>query len=135
MPWDAGLPNLGFSDGEPWLPAAAEHAALAVADQEADPESNLAFARQMIALRKASPALRLGEIEFLDTPDPVLAFVRRWEEEAVACIFNLSAEPRFIELPAVEGGELHPLRAADADLRAGSLGLAPYAAAFVTLRP
>lgn len=134
MPWDAGLANLGFSEHEPWLPAAAEHAALTVADQEADPDSNLAFARQMIALRKASPALTYGELTFLDAPDPVLAFVRREGEEAVACIFNLSGEPRFVELPQVAGGALHPLRAADADLRGGSLGLAPWAATFVALR-
>ncbi|CAN7481197.1 alpha-glucosidase family protein [Phenylobacterium sp. LjRoot219] len=134
MPWDADLPNLGFSDGEPWLPAASEHRRLTVADQEADPDSNLAFARQMIALRKGSPALTLGDLEFLDAPDPVLAFVRRWEDEAVACVFNLSDAPRFVELPTVAGGALHPVRAADADLRGGSLGLAPWAAAFVELR-
>jgi alpha-glucosidase len=78
--------------------------------------------------------MTLGDIEFLDTPEPVLAFVRRWEEEAVACIFNLSGEPRFIDLPAVAGGALHPLRAGDADLRGGSLGVAPWSSAFVALR-
>jgi alpha-glucosidase len=135
MPWDAGLPNLGFSEGEPWLPAAPEHRRLTVADQETEPDSNLAFARQMVALRRSSPALTLGDIEFLDTPDPVLAFVRRLGDEAVACVFNLSPEPRFVDLPQAQGGALHPLRAGDADLRGGSLGLAPYAAAFVALRP
>lgn len=135
MPWDAGLPNLGFSEGEPWLPAASEHRRLTVADQQADPDSNLAFARQMAALRKDSPALSFGEIEFLDTPDPVLAFVRRWEDEAVACVFNMSDEPRFVDLPQVEGGALHPVRAGDADLRGGSLGIAPWSAAFVAVRP
>jgi alpha-glucosidase len=135
MPWDAGLPNLGFSEGEPWLPAAEAHRTFSVTDQELDPDSNLAFARQMIALRKSSPALTLGDIEFLETEGPVLAFVRRLQDEAVACVFNLSDEPQFVELPQVEGGALHPLRAADADLRGGSLGLAPYAAAFVAIRP
>ena len=135
MPWDADLPNLGFSEGKPWLPAAPEHRPFAVAEQEADPDSNLAFSRQLIALRKASPALTLGDLEFIDTPDPVLAFVRRHGEEAVACVFNLGPEPQFVELPIAEGGALHPLRAADADLRGGSLGLAPWAAAFVALRP
>jgi alpha-glucosidase len=135
MPWDAGLPNLGFSEGEPWLPPAEAHAALSVADQEEDEESNLAFARQMIALRKSSPALTLGDIEFLDPAGPILAFVRRHGDEAVACVFNLSDEPQFVDMPEVEGGALHPLRAGDADLRGGSLGLAPYAAAFVALRP
>ena len=135
MPWDAAYPNLCFSEGEPWLPAAEEHRGLTVADQEMDPDSNLTFARQMIALRKASPALTLGEIEFLDAADPVLAFVRRFEDEAVACVFNLSGEPRFVDLPQIEGGALHPLRAGDADLRGGSLGIAPWSAAFVALRP
>jgi alpha-glucosidase len=135
MPWDGGLPNLGFSEGEPWLPAAAEHRGLSVADQEQEPDSTLAFARQMIALRKSSPALTLGEIRFLDVEGPVLAFVRRHGDEGVACVFNLSDEPQFVELPEVAGGALHPLRAADADLRGGSLGLAPYAAAFVALPP
>jgi len=135
MAWDGERPNLGFSEGEPWLPAAAEHRGLTVADQEADPDSNLAFARQMIALRKASPALSFGELQMLDTPDPVLAFIRREGDEAVACVFNLSDAPRFVELPEVDGGALHPLRAADADLRGGSLGLAPWAAAFVAVRP
>jgi alpha-glucosidase len=135
MPWDGQLVNLGFSEHEPWLPAAAEHRSLTVADQEADPDSNLAFARQMIALRKGSPALTYGELEFIDAPDPVLAFIRRDGDEAVACVFNLSGEPRFVELPQVAGGALHPLRAADADLRGGSLGLAPWAAAFVALPP
>jgi alpha-glucosidase len=135
MPWDGGLPNLGFSDGEPWLPAAAAHARLAVAEQEADDDSNLAFARQMIALRRHSPALSRGEIAFLEAPEPVLAFVRRWEDEAVACVFNLSGEPQFVDLPEVEGGALHPVRAGDADLRGGSLGIAPWSAAFVALPP
>jgi alpha-glucosidase len=135
MPWDAGLPNLGFSEGQPWLPAADAHGPLSVADQEEDEESNLAFARQMIALRKSSPALTLGEIDFLDPAGPILAFVRRDGDEAVACVFNLSDEPQFVDLPEVEGGALHPLRAGDADLRGGSLGLAPWAAAFVALRP
>jgi alpha-glucosidase len=135
MPWDSTRPHLGFSEAEPWLPAASEHRGLAVADQEQDPDSNLAFARQMLALRRSSPALTLGEIEFLDAPAPVLAFVRRHAHEAVACVFNLSGEPQFVDLPQVEGGALHPLRAADAELRAGSLGLGPYAGAFVALRP
>jgi alpha-glucosidase len=135
MPWDADLPNLGFSEAEPWLPAATEHRGLTVAEQEADPDSNLAFARQMIALRKSSPAMTLGEIAFLDTPAPTLAFVRRHGAEAVACVFNLSDEPQFVDIPQVAGGALHPIRAADADLRGGSLGLAPWAAAFVALPP
>jgi alpha-glucosidase len=135
MPWDSALPNLGFTQGEPWLPLAREHEGLSVAAQEADPESNLAFARAMLAFRKGSQAMRLGELEFLDAPDPVLAFTRKAGEETIACVFNLSGEPHAPEIVGLEGGELLPLRAGEAELRGRSLGLSPYGAAFVRLNP
>lgn len=129
MPWSLGE-NLGFSTGQPWLPPAVEHVGLTVETQEADPNSTLAASREMIAFRKASPAMTLGEIEFLETPEPVLAFVRRHEGEAIACVFNLSGEPTPVDVPGLEGAEL--LRG-EAELRGASLGLAPYAAAFLRL--
>jgi len=132
MPWKPG-PNLGFTDGTPWLPAAKEHAGLTVAEQDRDPDSVLAFAREIIALRKATPALRLGELEFLEKEEPVLAFVRRHGDEAVACLFNFSDSPRFVDAPELAGAELLEVRAGDADLRGGSIGLSPYAAAFLRL--
>lgn len=132
MPWTPG-PNLGFTDGTPWLPAASEHAGLTVAEQDADPDSALAFAREMIAFRKGSAALRLGELEFLEKDEPVLAFVRRHEDETIACLFNFSDSPRFVDAPELAGAELLTVRAGDADLRGGSIGLSPYAAAFLRL--
>jgi alpha-glucosidase len=134
MPWDSAEANLGFTTGEPWLPMAREHHGLSVAAQEVDPDSNLAFARQMVAFRQGSAALRLGELEFLDAPDPVLAFTRTLGEETIACVFNLFGEPRAPEIVGLDGGELLPLRAGEAELRGRSLGLSPYAAAFVRLQ-
>ena len=132
MPWGLG-PNLGFTTGTPWLPLAVEHAGLTVEAQETDPESNLAFAREMIAFRKASAALTAGEIEILDLAEPVLGFVRREGDEAIACLFNLSAEPRFVNAPELQGAFLLETRAGDADLRGGSIGLSAYAACFLRL--
>jgi alpha-glucosidase len=133
MPWRPDQPHRGFTTGTPWLPAAGEHAGLSVAEQEADPESTLMFARAMIGFRKASPAMRLGEIAFLDGTEPVLAFVREHDRERIACVFNLSAEPRVFEATALDGAELLPIRSGEADLRGGSLGLSPYAAVFLAL--
>jgi alpha-glucosidase len=93
MPWRADAPNLGFSTGAPWLPAAPEHAGLTVEAQARDPGSVLAFARQMLQVRRASPALSLGEIAFLETPEPLLAFTRRHEGQGLTCLFNMSGEP------------------------------------------
>ena len=132
MPWSLG-PNLGFTTGTPWLPLAVEHAGLTVEAQETDPESNLAFAREMIAFRKASPALTAGAIDLLDLAEPVLGFVRREGEEVIACLFNLSGEPRFVDAPELEGAFLLEPRAGDADLRGGSIGLSAWAAVFLRL--
>ena len=132
MPWSPGR-NLGFSTGEPWLPAAAEHADLTVEAQSADADSPLAFTREMIAFRKASPAMTTGGLTFLGGDDRVLAFVRRQGEEAIACLFNLSSEPRYFAHDALAGAELLWLRSNEADLRGASIGLAPHAAVFLKL--
>jgi alpha-glucosidase len=132
MPWNTDE-NLGFTAGTPWLPAAEEHQALTVEEQAADPDSTLSFAIAVIAFRKASAAMRLGEIRFLDLDGPILGFVREGGDERIACIFNFSGEPRFVSAPDVEGAQLLDLRAGDADLRGGSIGLSPYAAAFLKL--
>jgi alpha-glucosidase len=132
MPWSPG-PALGFTTGEPWLPAAAEHAHLTVEAQTADDDSTLTFARQMIALRKGSSAMTRGDLQFLGDDAAVLAFVRREGGEAIACLFNLSTEPRIFADPALEGAELLWLRTGEADLRGGSIGLSPHAAVFLRL--
>jgi alpha-glucosidase len=93
MPWGAG-PTHGFTTGTPWLPAAPEHDDLTVEKQEADAGSTLALTRKLIALRRDTPALRLGEIRFRDTQGPVLAF----ERDGVLCAFNMSGETA--QLPA-----------------------------------
>ena len=90
MPWDDTQPNFGFTDSLPWLPLAPEHRNLAVSLQESDPQSTLLCARRLLAVRKQSGALRLGDIEFLDVPTPVLAFQRIHQDERVLCVFNMS---------------------------------------------
>ena len=130
MPWSEG-PQMGFTTGQPWLPLAVEHQGLSVAEQAADPDSTLAFARQMIALRKATPALRLGEIEFLDLTEPLLGFARRHEGKTIISLFNLSVEPKVVEHPLLDGARLLATRAGEADLRGASVGLSPYAAVFL----
>jgi alpha-glucosidase len=87
----------------------------------------------MIAFRKASPAMSLGDLDFVEAEDPILAFVRSEGDERIACVFNLSGSPAFPTLPALECAELLEIRAGDAELRGGSLGLSPYAAVFLRL--
>lgn len=92
MPWQSKAVNAGFSGEKPWLPVDGRHGALAVDEQDADPESVLNYTRRFLILRRGLEPLKTGEIDFLDTPEPVLAFVRRSETSALLCVFNLSAE-------------------------------------------
>ncbi len=132
MPWTTG-PHMGFTTGDPWLPLALEHAGLSVEEQGEDPDSVLSFSREMIAFRKATPALSLGDIEFVATPEPLVAFVRRHEGEEVICVFNFGGTPQVLAHPSLERAELLPLRTGEADLRGGSVGLSPLSAAFLRL--
>ena len=58
---------------------------------------------------------------------------RRSGDEAIACLFNLSGEPKVASDPALEGAALLDLPAGEADLRGASVGLAPWSAAFLRL--
>lgn len=116
MPWNDEAHG-GFSDGTPWLPVPQEHRALAVVLQEANPHSVLNGFRAFLHWRKSQPALCLGQISFIDTPEPVLAFTRRVDGDTVLVVFNLADAAIDIQLPGL--GELHGLEGHG--LLAGSL--------------
>ncbi|WP_256646829.1 alpha-glucosidase family protein [Thermomonas paludicola] len=132
MPWSNGA-NAGFSEGEPWLPVAAEHRALSVEAQQHDAASVLNATRAFLRWRKAQPALVHGDIRFADAPEPLLAFVRGHAGQRVLAVFNLSAQS--VEWRAPAGAALldapGPLAASlDAG---GVLHVPPRGAAFATL--
>ncbi|MDJ0812791.1 MAG: alpha glucosidase [Woeseiaceae bacterium] len=91
MPWQSAAVHAGFGDHEPWLPVADEHYPLAVDVQEQDPESLLNVFRRLIDLREQHPALRYGELEFLEAPGTVLAFTRSYKGQSLTCVFNFGA--------------------------------------------
>ncbi|UZW55381.1 alpha-glucosidase family protein [Sphingobium sp. JS3065] len=93
MPWRSDAPYLGFSEAKPWLPVGEAHRALAVDVQEARPDSLLHWTRRVLALRNGSPALRVGAMDFLETPEELLAFERVHEGERLLCVFNLGEKP------------------------------------------
>ncbi len=94
MPWRGEAPGLGFSGATPWLPVGADHAALAVDRQEADPASMLHWTRAVLRLRRAHPALRTGGVAVVQADEAVLAFERQEGGARLLCLFNLSSEPR-----------------------------------------
>ncbi|MCC6926549.1 alpha-amylase family glycosyl hydrolase [Novosphingobium sp.] len=89
MPWVAQDEQGGFSQGQPWLPLGEENLARAVDRQAADPASLLNLTRDLLALRRSSPALKLGGFEVIHA-DPALLVVRRQDNgQAVLGLFNL----------------------------------------------
>jgi alpha-glucosidase len=93
MPWRSDAPNLGFSTGEPWLPAGEDHRPLAVDRQSGDPDSVLAFSRRCLKLRSDSPALRLGSMKIVEAGEQLLRFERAHDGQRLLCSFNLSERP------------------------------------------
>lgn len=65
LPWTATGPGLGFSTVAPWASPPASYAALAIASQDASPDSLRSRLRGWIALRRAEATLRHGEVHLL----------------------------------------------------------------------
>lgn len=68
MQWDAS-PHAGFTTAaaQPWLPAAANFPTRNVAQQENEPASMLNLYRALTALRRAEPALMVGDYATVET--------------------------------------------------------------------
>ena len=49
----------------------------------------MAFCRRLLKFRKDYPVLLDGSIEFINSPQDILAFVRSNDDESVLCVFNL----------------------------------------------
>ena len=133
MPWNADA-RAGFTTGEPWLPIPAEHRAQAVSCQELKPASTLNATRGFLRWRKTLPALQWGSIEFLDAPEPVLAFTRHHPDQSLLVAFNLSASEVQWEIPAGLQAEVmqgHGL--VSGEVREGNLHLPAHAVFFARL--
>jgi alpha-glucosidase len=99
MPWDSGQPYAGFSRTLPWLPIPESHGRRSIADQQADPDSVLVFTRHFLNWRRTDLVLRLGDLIFSDTAEPVLAFTRSLGDRHRFCAFNLGADPARVAVP------------------------------------
>ncbi|MBU1662229.1 MAG: alpha-glucosidase [Chloroflexi bacterium] len=93
MQW-ANAPNGGFSpEGvDTWLPANPNYAeGVNVAEQLDDPDSLLNFYKNMILMRKRTPALIAGDYEPLhQDAEEYLAFTRSSEEQRCLVVLNYS---------------------------------------------
>ena len=140
MHW-TGEDGAGFTDPgvRTWLPIHPDHVTRNVAAERDDPTSLLAWYRQLLALRKATPALRSGTLDLAtDVPTEVIRFERTLDGTTVAVVANLGAEPVTVPVSnAVLGARMaevllvsDPAATVDGHL----VNLPPNSAAVVELR-
>lgn len=90
MQWDTTA-NAGFSAAKPWLPVPSSYTTHNVATELKDQNSILSFYQKLLALRHENRALLDGEYIALNQDDPnVLSFLRKYKDEAVLVVLNMS---------------------------------------------
>jgi maltose alpha-D-glucosyltransferase/alpha-amylase len=148
MQWSADR-NAGFSRANPqrmYLPIIIDpeyhYEAVNVEIQHNNPHSLLWWMKRVIALRKRHRALSRGSLEFLPSDNhKVLAFCRRYQDECVIVVANLSrfAQSAALDLSAFRdsmlieafgGNEFAPVRD-----RVYDVSLSPYACYWLSARP
>jgi alpha-glucosidase len=108
MQWNA-LPHGGFSSVAPWLPVHPNHSVVNAESQAGDPGSLLSYYRELIWLRKRTPALCRGDYRSLVAPPTdCLAYLRSHGEQHVLVLLNfvgkrVTVRPARDETGSLEG--------------------------------
>jgi alpha-glucosidase len=133
MQWSAD-PGAGFSSGEPWLPIAADAKQRNVAAQRADRASLLWLYKDLLALRRATPALERGAYRALDAKPGVLAYERHQGASRALVALNFAGDVCSPGLPSarVVGG-LRTRAGAKLPANAAELELGPSEAAVLVV--
>ena len=138
MQWNSDR-NAGFSTANPqrlYLPVIIDpedHSqAVNVEAQQQNPSALLWWMKRLVALRQRHKAFGRGSLEVLH-PDnrKVFAFIRRYENEAILCVFNLARHVQYVELDLAEFRGATPIELFGS-LKFPPVGELPY---FVTLGP
>ncbi|MBK7179182.1 MAG: DUF3459 domain-containing protein [Chloroflexi bacterium] len=106
MQWDAS-PHAGFTTAaaQPWLPAAANFPTRNVAQQENEPASMLNLYRALTALRRAEPALMVGDYATVETAVADIFAYRRTHPGADSFLVVLNFGQRTHRLDVGNMGE------------------------------
>jgi alpha-glucosidase len=89
IPW-TGAGAHGWATADTWLPWPPHPEVRNAEDERADPASILHLYRRLLAVRRASPALRGGDITLLDGPASVLAYRRATDDDDRTVLVNFA---------------------------------------------
>ena len=132
MPWDAS-DNAGFTTGEPWLPLNPDWRGRNVAAARDDPASLLSLYRRLLALRRSSAALSLGDYLEVSADDGVLVYERRAGGERLLIALNLTDDARTLSVAPGAALILSTSPVAQAAAPDGGLRLGPNEGAILAL--
>lgn len=136
MQWDGGA-NAGFTTGTPWLPVADDHAVTNVAAERRDPRSMLNLHRRLLALRRSSQALCVGDYRHVPADGTLLAYRRLHGDQQFLVALNLGAQPQTLDLSSLAGHREVALSThldREGERPAGSLALRPDEGVVVSLQ-
>jgi alpha-glucosidase len=102
MQWDA-TPHAGFSTAEPWLPVADGFDHDNVQRERTDPASIYHLYRRLIALRRRSPSLQIGDYVPIVASGDLLVYVRRHASERTLVALNLGRGDAVVTFPGLRG--------------------------------
>ena len=116
MQWSADR-NAGFSRANPqklYLPIiidpAYHYETVNVENQEQNQTSFFWWMKRVISMRKNYKAFGRGSIQFLQPDNPkILAFIRKYEDETILVVINLSRFSQVAELDLYEYTGYHPI--------------------------
>ena len=91
IPWTTDAPY-GWATDDPWLPWPPDAGTRSVEALDGDASSILGLYRRLLAARRASPALTLGELVFSTSPPGALAYERRHDGDRRAVVVSFSSE-------------------------------------------
>jgi alpha-glucosidase len=135
MQWN-GSANAGFSQTDPWLPVPPSFRSHNVESELNDPDSILLFYKHLLSLRHQDMSLREGEYISLNEDQPnVLSYLRRYKDQAVLVMLNMSGTPQKVSVDlskqGFSGGKattlLTTLRAHPKEVTLSDISLEPFA--------
>ena len=97
MQWN-GDESADFTTGQPLLPLADDYKTVNVAVERQQPTSLLSLYHRLIELRRAEPALSVGEIAPLPAENDLMAYVRKTEDRRLLIVLNFGANPQSFNL-------------------------------------
>ena len=93
MQW-SGEEYAGFTKGISWLPLANDYPRVNVSLAQRQPNSILTLYRRLIELRRAEPALSVGDFGPLPGDDDLMAYIRKTDERRLLVVLNLSPKTK-----------------------------------------